>query len=605
MPANKRKKSSKEVAPSPATMTTIDTAGYEKPLFLQELSQAYLLEGKNVVTLSGQTHDHSFSKESKSFQDLGQNLYETLKNTFTMVRVDASSGIDFYTKDKQELATLSKIAKEAEAIDKVHTLGDLKEAFKSTMFQPLEALVNLELVLEAVTTVRQNQKKSGKPEDKPVCVVIEFADAILPRGDFDGMEQVDRQRVVKFLKLIESSWFRESSHLIILVSENAGALNSRITNLPSVYPIQIALPTDIERAKFIEWFQTTDKSGIKVEYEKGLDKLVVDSAGLTLKALEALLKSAGRSGSPLITRAALIQQVNRVVKAQLGEAVSIELPSHGPEDIIGYEENKKLLAYTFERSETPKTAASVIIATGPNGAGKSYQFEAYAKASGRVIIRLANLRGKYFGETEAQVEKLRMLLRTLGKALIIIDEADTFFGDARGENTHEVEKRLSGTFIQMMSNADGKALYLLITSRADLLPPDIKSRAAVQVPVFDLQAEERKEFVKAMFVRAGLMLPEEDWEQVFLKTENYGARDFANLIKEVKSRGHKSALDTLKVWRSSSCTIKKDRRMQTLIAAMHCSELPLLPKEFREAIENDTTIELERELEQLKRELKR
>ncbi|MBX9879655.1 MAG: ATP-binding protein [Candidatus Obscuribacterales bacterium] len=598
------KKSKQNKAPAPQAEPT-KILNYEQPAFLDALNEAYQLEGKNVVTINDNTRDLYWSKNAQRFHDLEQTLYHHLKDAFTMVRLDAG-GIETYTSDKKDLDTLATSCKAAEQMDQSIKLGDLKAAIKTAYFSPLEAIELLAQMLQAVTLVRMSQKQKSAQEDKPVCVVVQLADAIFPRGSFGQVDQLDRQRLVRFLNLIESQWFKDSAHLIILISESSQEISSQIVGLPSVRPISIGYPSDAERAKFITTFcSPANEDASKISYERGYDAFVSDSAGLTLTALEALLKTASRNEPHIVTRKALIEHVNRVIKAQLGDTVSIELPDHGPEDIIGYEANKQLLARTFERSENPKTAASVIIASGPNGAGKSYQFEAFAKSSGRVIIRLAQMRGKYFGETEAALEKLRMLLHTVGKSLVLIDEADTQVSDARGENVHEVEKRMSGTLMQMTSKADGRTLYVLITSRADKLAPDIKSRAAVQVPVFDLQGDERKHFVQELFKRAGVTLTDEEWNDIAKKTANYGARDFANLVKEMVSRGHKSPSQTLTEWVAPGLSIKKERRLQTLIAALHCSELALLPEEFRSKIENDEIDDIEAEIEKLKLATKR
>ncbi len=38
----------------------------------------------------------------------------------------------------------------------------------------------------------------------------------------------------------------------------------------------------------------------------------------------------------------------------------------------------------------------------------------------------------------------------------------------------------------------GKVLWGLMTSRPDEVDPDIKSRSPIQVPIFDLEGEERR-----------------------------------------------------------------------------------------------------------------
>ncbi|MBX9695611.1 MAG: hypothetical protein K2Z81_24720, partial [Cyanobacteria bacterium] len=132
--------------------------------------------------------------------------------------------------------------------------------------------------------------------------------------------------------------------------------------------------------------------------------------------------------------------------------------------------------------------------------------------------------------------------------------------------------------------------------RPDELDPDVKSRSPIQIPIFDMAGEERKQFVKEMFARKGIVIPDNEINLVLAKTENYSSRDYDFLIKEVKGSGSSSVLETLDVWQASA-SILRQRRLQTLIAAQHCSYPNLIPESLRTMI---ATGQLERELEQLK-----
>ncbi len=91
-------------------------------------------------------------------------------------------------------------------------------------------------------------------------------------------------------------------------------------------------------------------------------------------------------------------------------------------------------------------------------------------------------------------------------------------------------------------------------------------------------------------------IPLEEVDGVLKKTENYSARDYDFLVKEVQGSGRKSVLQTLDVWQASAAILKQ-RRLQTLLAAQHCSYPALLPLALKAAVENG---DLEDEVQQLK-----
>jgi SpoVK/Ycf46/Vps4 family AAA+-type ATPase len=214
------------------------------------------------------------------------------------------------------------------------------------------------------------------------------------------------------------------------------------------------------------------------------------------------------------------------------------------------------------------------------------------------VIELTGLRGMYFGQTDTFFEKLRLRLKTYGKILILVDEAHTQFGSVHKSDTHETEKRLAGNIIKLMGDRSmfGKVLWGLMTSRPDELDPDVKSRAPIQIPIFDPAGDERKTFIQGLFARYGVPISDEELPEMMKITQNYSARDFDFLVKEMKGSGSTSVLQTLGIWQASA-SILKQRRLQTLLAAQHCSYPGLIPADLREKMQTD---EIEIEVQRLK-----
>jgi phage head maturation protease len=64
----------------------------------------------------------------------------------------------------------------------------------------------------------------------------------------------------------------------------------------------------------------------------------------------------------------------------------------------------------------------------------------------------------------------------------------------------------------------------------------------------------------------------------------------------MRGSGRTSVLKTLEVWQASA-SILRQRRLQTLLAAQHCSYPALLPAELKEKLQTD---DIEQEVQRLK-----
>lgn len=606
-----------EALPSVATLTAFETAKSQappailppalapvkplpyRPAFLDAVSAAYSDRGKNVVVVSGNTHDLFFSPkvgEKGSFLPIEQSMFQEWREKFHVIRLDISTGIGFYNEDA-DMKAMQKALALSEASQEGTKSPDLRALLRETRHSPLPALVALSDILEAVHRARSTQ-----PSVKKVLTVIQLAGSLFPQGDFDRLGELDRQRLVTFLNLIESPWFKKSGHLIVLVADTKSEINRRIVGLPSVAAVEIDLPNQEERRRYIGSFQEGPvKSPVTFEKDKNADWFATETTGLRLTNLQDIMEASSRTGKA-ITGKQVLSVINESIEILLGGVVRVKRPGHTFEDVVGYQSTCDTLRRVMARCEKPETAVSGVLIVGPNGTGKTYLMEAAAAESGRVVIELVGLRGSYFGETDAFFEKFWLVIRTFGKIGIFVDEAATAFGSVHRSDTHETEKRLAGNIIKLMGDPTmkSKVVWFLMTSRPDELDPDIKSRCPIQIPVFDLEGDERTEFLTKLLERKKLPVPQgEELAEVLKLTEDYSNRDFDFLVAEVLGSEDKSVRKTLEVWQAS-CSIKVERELQKKIAAQHCSYPGLLPKELRAAVR---TTEFNREIQLLRAQL--
>lgn len=549
-----------------------------RPSFVADIQTAYNLRGKNVILVTGDVHG-LFPGRSKSgemiFYTIEQALRAALEEKFTLVRMDMATGISFYDDKSKEVLGAVGASNDA-AVGTRPKVTDLEAQIDRNRHNPLPTLVLLESLAQDIGRLRAVGQSI-----KPLAVILQHAGSLFPQGNVNALTEIDRQRLVFFLTWVSSPLFAESPDLIVLVNPVRSEVNAKITALSNSEHIEIQLPNENDRYVYAEHFA----KGKSVQFEAGIPVFARDSAGLTISHIRAILESSASSGR-MVSRKMLADEVSKILQANLQGIAKFPLIEHTVEDIVGYAETKAILADVFERCDDPATAVSAVLISGPNGVGKTYLLEAHARASGRVVIELGGIRGSYFGETDNFFELLRWHVTNFGKILILVDEAHTAFGSVHAEATHETEKRLAGNILKMMGNPVylGKVLWGLMTSRPDELDPDVKSRAPIQIPIFDLEGEERKAFVKDFMGRKGIQIAEGDMESFLAKTGHYSARDYWNLASEFLARRKKHAqvtiLEVLETWDASRAIIV-ERAFQELVASQHCSYPKLLPERIR------------------------
>jgi hypothetical protein len=560
------------------------SASTERSTFIEAISHAYSARGKSVVLLTGDTLDLYWSGKAGQHVPLERALHQEFSTSFSFLRFDIASGVGFYDdEDRRELLRMCALADSS--VPEREKLGNVDSLLGQTRHEPLPALE----LLKALTSSATRMSQVPEHQTKPLCIVVQFAGSLFPPGNFGDLSDLDRGRLVTLLGWITAPEFVQSQNLILLVTDTRASVNAQILAIPSAEQIEIELPTAEERQRFVD---EQSKGRWKPRFEIGEAEFVADTAGLKLTSIEDLFE-AGRRTRQQITRGAVLKEVNAVLEAELGDIIRVVMPKHGPEDVIGHPATGEILRSVFRRCANPETAVSAVLVSGPNGGGKTFQLEAFAKESGRIVIELTGLRGMYFGQTDTFFERLRWHIKTFGKILILVDEAHTAFGSVHSGDTHPTEQRLAGNIIKMMGNPEflGQVVWGLMTSRPDELDPDVKSRAPIQVPIFDLEGEPRQQFVEAMFKRKRIELTAEDLSAVFETTTHYSSRDFDFLVREVKASGQ-PVLEVLRNW-SASTSIVGQRRMQSLIASQHCTYRKLLPPWLAERSAEEIAKELE------------
>ncbi len=182
--------------------------------------------------------------------------------------------------------------------------------------------------------------------------------------------------------------------------------------------------------------------------------------------------------------------------------------------------------------------------------------------------------------------------------MVLSDEADTEIA-GRGPQTHDVDRRLFGKILEMMSDPAnrGRIVWIIITARPDKLEPDLKrsGRAGEHLPVFAGEGEEKDRFVSHVLSEAGIgpeFFSPDGYAQFAARTGEYFPADFEQIITQIRRRmlvdgglTPESVLEEVSDFIPSGSS--RERRLQELLAVLECTSRKLLPPRYAN-VDKDT-----------------
>jgi len=572
---------------------------------MEQIREAFLSNQSNQFLITGNVHDvyrcpwlkGAAASSAGAYVSLTDYLQQRLSmKRRLVVTYNIARGIQF--ESDNDLDTAKEIYLTLfTGKDRKAGLESFAEVVAKSSAYVLASLVFLRKLCRASTLL-------GPDKGVSIALIVDYVESVVPNVPVSRMGDHDRQRLILFKEWLTEPEFVSSDHLLILVSETASAVNESIRSLPHLVNINIPLPDEDERKRYIRW---TLQNNARLKLDGSQKSFAELSAGMTLLGIEQTARLA-RYRKGRLQRADFLYYLNRLLINQIGDHIELVQPEHSLDDVIGNRALKQQLQRLGKAlaSGKPEVAPVGILVTGPNGVGKTYIALAWAKECGRAVIFLKNLRSSFFGETDQIFEKIRNVLEVLGNVMIIVDEADTVFAKP-GRDVHETEQRLFGNVIKMMGDPRNrsKIVWILMTARPDNLAADLKrsGRCGLHLPVFDPEGQDRRDFVDVALAGCGLTLVdfgERDGERFMTMTADYSPADFREFAAELKterllSRSQLSPRQVLDL--ASDYTpnnISAQRRLQSMQALLHCSRRSLVPPSFqtteREQIARDIAL---------------
>jgi AAA+ superfamily predicted ATPase len=424
-----------------------------------------------------------------------------------------------------------------------------------------------------------------------VAVIINFLDTIIPAGDVSYMSGDDRTNLVAFQRWITSSRLLKKDNIVILVGESVAEVHPRIRNNSRLAAIDIAYPDDDERLEFIRYMRG-QLPQLKLEVTD--EQLSLMTSGLNRVHLNSLLRSAASDADGL-TLDKIRTKKKELIEAECVGLVEFVQPAYGLESVGGMAKAKDFMRSISEtiRAGNTEEAPMGILISGPVGTGKTFLAMCFAHDCGMNVVAFKNFRERWVGSSEANLEKILNLLQTLAPIVVLVDEADATLGSRETGGDSGVDARIFSKLAAAMGDTRnrGRILWILMTSRPDLLPIDLKrqGRAEEHISLFYPDSEEdRQQVIEAMLGKNKITHEVSEWSPITKNKLSLSGADIESMlirarrVARLAGRPAVTQADLEQV--ANEFSPARDEmavEYQMLVAAREATSREMIPEQYR------------------------
>lgn len=332
-----------------------------------------------------------------------------------------------------------------------------------------------------------NLARLNQPTVQVGCI-IKNADLLVPA--LQGGLDYDLNALASLIRdWANDSLLTNHSLATFLLTENLNDLHPLLVNNPRVAQVKVDLPKSAEIADALRFMSSAYSVALK-DFSADPTPVAEQLAGATLGAVESAVKTKQHRNEPLLS-ADLVKLKKELVEKDTNGLIEFVATSRTLNDLYGLEKIKAWLRQDvalWERNDTAALPKGYLLC-GPVGTGKSFLMECLAGEAGVPVVKMKNFRDKWVGSSEGNLEKIFRLIHALGRCYVFIDEADQALGrrdSASGDSG--VSGRLYSMLAEEMGSSTnrGKVIWVLASSRPDLIEVDLKrpGRVDVKIPLF-------------------------------------------------------------------------------------------------------------------------
>jgi len=346
-----------------------------------------------------------------------------------------------------------------------------------------------------------------------VGCILKNADLLLPalQGGFD----YDLSALASLIRDWSSDALLANHTLAsFLLTENLNDLHPLIVNNPRVARMKIELPSPDQ---LLDGFRTILPacSVALADFSSDLPALAEQLSGATMGAVESVVKTKEHRKEHLASSDLSALKKDLLERDINGLIEFIETP-RTLDDLYGLDKVKTWLRQDIELWKKNDVAAlpKGYLLCGPVGTGKTFLVECLAGEASVPIVKMKNFRDKWIGSSEGNLEKIFRLIHALGRCYVFIDEADQALGRREANSGDSgVGGRIYSMLAEEMgsSNSRGRVIWVLASSRPDLIEVDLKrpGRIDVKIPLFPTTtAREGFDLLRRLAQKRGLSIPD-------------------------------------------------------------------------------------------------
>lgn len=488
-------------------LNSIEAPKSKMPEWASSLGRKWNSGCHSVVTISGNIHDLFPSIKTGAYVPLKTFLFE---GQFSQRRFfmfyDISEGLRFATKEMK-----------AQFYEWLNNFDTIEKTEFSSKGLPLE-FFKLSVVLRQFF-VWAHQTATAET-GSGVTMVIEYPEKIFPSSENNADSFDDKAATVSLLKMAASDELKRMDIGVFLVSESLKKLPQDIIKNPNIAHVTIGMPDEKERFAFISSDSVCSRVGKETERYSLLsqNELAKHTSGLNLVRIMTLLSEAAHNNEQ-ITFDYVASKKKSMIEEFCHGLVKFKSPDPkmNLDRVANHEAAKKKLRSMVSLIKSGKghLIDKGVLVPGRVGVGKSFLIECFASECGLPVMELGNFRSKWVGDTEEQLDKILMTIKSLGPVVVAIDEADAVLGNRTSDGDSGVSTRVFAALAAHIGDAKmrGRELWIAMTSRPDLMAVDMKrqGRFGLCLPLFPSStSDEVTTMMKIVAKQDGVELTDED-----------------------------------------------------------------------------------------------
>jgi len=552
------------------------------PPWARQLAELYFSGTTSAFVLHGNTYDfvRSPGRDSEEFVGLVEFLAEQLFGRWSLVlHYDLGRGLRVAAgRDEQRLKEMVTLAN--------RKLGDLSTLSK----EPSAAIALLDRFV-------RNNLMAADADRLSMAVIVDQASYVFPAGDPGRLSPQASSQLVTMINWATSPHVKRLNMAFVLVDEKRADLSERLTANPHVASIEVPLPAEAERVRFVN--ASVDPATLTAFSDYDAVQLAAQTAGISLTDLNVIVQSA-REGGRRLDAKAFRELKKLLIERQCHGLLEFIEPKWTLDTVVGHEAAKARLredAALLKRGALDSLPMGYLIC-GPVGTGKSFLAQCVSGEIGAPCVMLKNFRSKYVGETEGNLERVLSVLRAMGPVVVVVDEADAALGGREQDGDSGTSSRVFGMIAAQMGDTRyrGRIVWMLLTARPDLLPIDLKrqGRAEVHIPLFYPSDEgEIRQMFTILATKMGSRVAPDDIPPIPQRGQLSGAdiegmvgRAWRKSLLAGQDRITREALADV-VSQFMPSTQGMERELQEIAAVIECTDRQFLPPAILDRIDKE------------------